>query len=210
MQMNQATVLAILAFTTSSLAQWDSYSYGNELYAREAMPEYEEYDLYAREASPEYEEEEEFSQLSAREEAYLDAYYSNLARRAPPPAKAPAASTDPLKKIAAADTKDATKLNKAANDEKLKADHDKHAADLAKANVAEDKASIDILLKKLKEFEGKMKTDKEAYRQKRKQAHAEAKKAKDLKTQADDKTREAKVLSARELLEEYYGYELDY
>lgn len=82
MQFTQATILSILAFTTSTLAQRNSYSYGNELYAREALPDYEEYDIYTREASPEYEDEEEFSQLSAREEAYLDGYYSGLARRA--------------------------------------------------------------------------------------------------------------------------------
>lgn len=73
----------------------------------------------------------------------------------------------------------------------------------------DDQAAITILSKKLKEYEAKMKTDRETYRQKRKAANSGEKKSKDLQKQSDEKTKEAKVLSRRELME-YYGFDLDY
>ncbi|CAF9915379.1 MAG: hypothetical protein GOMPHAMPRED_000728 [Gomphillus americanus] len=205
MQMNKATVLAILAFTTSALAQYEQYSYGSDIYAREAEPEFDDdYSLYAREAEA---DEEEFSQLSAREEAYLAGYVHGLAGR-----DVTAAQKTALNNLASGEKAQAANLNKQGDDQAHKAKHDKLVADADKAKVTNDKSQLDALFAQMKTLEEKMVKDKARYIARRKKAEEESKNASKLKGQAGKLKSDAQALSARELLEQYYdlGYDFDY
>ena len=77
MQFNTATILTGAALFTSALANYDSYSYGSEVYAREAVPEYEDYESYGL-----YAREDDSFDLEARD-AYFEGWYDGLARRSP-------------------------------------------------------------------------------------------------------------------------------
>lgn len=72
--MTKAAALAILAFTSSTMAYYPS-EYDNALYARDAYayPDPEEYDLYSREAEPEFD-------IHPRD-AYMEGYYDGLYSR---------------------------------------------------------------------------------------------------------------------------------
>ena len=74
MQMTKAAALAILAFTSSAVAQYPS-EYDSALYARDAYAyaDPDEYELYAREAEPEFD-------IHPRD-AYMEGYYDGLYSR---------------------------------------------------------------------------------------------------------------------------------